>query len=165
MKLDVSREWLSKKLAHCDDANVGAGGTRFEDFQKDMRQRTVTPSALADVPTELGTVVRFVRERRGWSRAELADLADIDLADVEALETQANFDPKPRTVVKLADACHFSREKFIELAKHRLRPGANEERSIRFAASSSSTGSITDAEYEAIRALVEILSEGPSDEL
>jgi hypothetical protein len=87
----------------------------------------------------------------------LADLADVDEADVEAIETQPSHNPTPRTVGQLADACHFSRAKFIELTQHRLTSSANES-SIRYAAKSKSTGSISDEDYEAIRALVEVLS-------
>ena len=161
MKFQISREWLERRLARGDDADIGAGGTPLEQFKKDMEQRTVTPAVLADVPTELGKVVRFVREQRGWSRSELADLADVDEADVEALETEPTYSPTPRTVGQLADACHFSRAKFIELAAHRLTPSANES-SIRYAAKSKGTGSISDEDYEAIRALVEVLSKDDS---
>lgn len=87
----------------------------------------------------------------------MAELADVDEADIELLETLATYDPKPRTVVQLANACHFSREKFIQLANHRFSVAANDI-SLRFAANSKGTDSITDAEYDAIRALVEALS-------
>jgi len=158
MKFQISREWLERRLARGDDADIGAGGTPLEQFEKDMEQRTVTPAVLADVPTELGKVVRFVREQRGWSRSELADLADVDEADVEGLETEPTYKPTPRTVGQLADACHFSRARFIELAEHRLTSSANES-SIRYAAKSKGTRSISDEDYEAIRALVLVLSE------
>lgn len=157
MKFEISREWLLEKLAQCDDTNVGAGGTPIEQFKKDIEQRMVTPSVLADVPTELGKAVRYVREQKGWTRSELADLADIDEAEVASIETRADFDPKPRTVTQLADACHFSRERFIQLAKHRTTLAANEP-SVRYAAKSKGTDSVSDAEYEAIRTLVEVLS-------
>lgn len=157
MRFEVSREWLAKKLALCDDGNVAAGGTSFEQFKKDIEERTVTPSVLSNVPTELGKVVRYVRERKGWTRAELAELADIDEAELELLETQSNYDPRPRTVVQLADVCHFKRDSFIELAKHRLK-AANGDNFVRFAAKSKSTESVSDIEYEAVRALVEYLS-------
>ena len=159
MKLQVSREWLERKLQQGNDANVGAGGTSLEEFKKDMQQRTVTPAVIAEVPTELGQVLRFVREQRGWTRSELADLADVDEAEIEAIETRTTFDPTPRTVGQLADACRFSRIKFIELANHRLKVAANES-VIRYAAKSKGTSSVSDEQYELIRTLVEVLSQG-----
>jgi transcriptional regulator with XRE-family HTH domain len=159
MKLQISREWLERKLQQGDDADVGAGGTPPEQFKKDMQQRTVTPAVLDHVPTELGKVIRFVREQRGWTRSELADLADVDEAEIEALETQTTYDPAPRTVGQLADACHFSRVKFIALANHRLEVAANDG-VIRYAAKSNGTASVSDDQYDLIRALVEVLSQG-----
>lgn len=159
MKLQISHEWLERKLQQGDDADVGAGGTSLEQFKKDMQQRTVTPAVLAEVPTELGKVLRYVREQRGWTRSELADLADVDEAEIEALETQSIYDPAPRTVGQLADACHFSRKRFIELANHRLKVAANDSL-IRYAAKSKGTASVSDEQYELIRALVEVLSQG-----
>jgi transcriptional regulator with XRE-family HTH domain len=162
MKFEISREWLLEKLAHCDDANAGAGGTPIELFKKDIEQRTVTPSVLMDVPTEFGKAVRYVREKRGWTRSELAELADIDEADIESIETKVDYDPKPRTVTQLADACHFSRDRFIQLAKHRSALAANEN-SVRYAAKSKGTDAVSDTEYEAVRALVEVLSKPGND--
>lgn len=156
MKFEISREWLLEKLAHCDDTNVGASGTSLTEFKKDVEQRTVTPAVLTDVPTEFGKTIRFVREQKGWTRSELAELADIDEAEIVSIETSAQFDPTPRTVVQLADVCHFSRNRFIQLANHRTL--ASNESTIRYAAKSGSTATVTDIEYEAIRALVEVLS-------
>ncbi len=159
MKLHISREWLDRKLRQGDDSNIGAGGTSLEKFKKDMQARIVTPSVLVEVPTELGMVVRYVREQRGWTRAELAELADVDESEIDALETSVGYDPTPRTVSQLADACHFSRSKFVELASHRLKIAANDN-SVRFAARSRGTDSVSDEQYELIRALVETLSQG-----
>lgn len=161
MKFEMTREWLAKKLARCDDANVAAGGTPLEDFKRDVERRTVTPSVLDNVPTQLGKAVRYIREQKGWTRAELAQLADVDEADVRQLETQRDFDPSPRTVIQLAQACRFSKEKFIQLAGHRSARAANDN-SVRFAANSGDLASITDDDYETIRALVEVLSQDSS---
>lgn len=158
MKFEMSKEWLARKLAHCSDGYAGAGGTSLEEFKKDVELRTVTPAVLADVPTELGKAIRFVREQKGWTRAELAALADIDEVEVESLESQKEYNPTPRTVIKLADVCHFSRKKFTELAGHRSTSAANDS-AVRFAAKSGHLGTITDDDYEAIRALVEVLSQ------
>lgn len=159
MKLQISREWLERRLQQGDDADVGAGGTSLEKFKKDMKQRTVTPAVLAKVPTDLGRVVRFVREQRGWTRSELADLADVDEVEIEAIETQRTYDPVPRTVGQLADACHFSRIRFMALANHRLEVAANDS-VVRYAAKSNGTASVSDEQYELIRALIEVLSQG-----
>lgn len=158
MKFEITQDWLAKKLAHCDDDSIAVGGTRFEQFKKDVEQRTVTPAVLKNVPTELGKVVRYVREQNGWTRAEMAELADIDETDLESIETQSSYDPRPRTVIQLAEVCHFKRNEFVQLANHRTVVAANDNE-VRFAASSNGTESISEEEYDAIRALVQVLTQ------
>lgn len=163
MKLEITDEWLARKLKRCDDLNVAAEGMTAEQFKKDVEERTVTPSIFGHIPTELGKVVRFVREQHGWTQTELAELADVDAEEIVSLETRMDFDPSPRTVTQLANACHFSRARFIQLANHRRESAANDSE-LRFAAKSKSTEEVTDEEYEAVRALVEVLSQRALDE-
>src|SRR5580658_10497739 len=68
MKLKIDKEWLDRKLAKADDANASAGGTSFEEMKKNVDRRVVTPSSIAGARSELGKVVRFVREKKGISR-------------------------------------------------------------------------------------------------
>lgn len=163
MKFEITHNWLEKKLAHCGEDSIAAGGTPFEQFQKDVEQRTVTPAALENVPTELGKVVRYIREQKGWSRAEMAELADIDEADLESIETLSTYDPRPRTVIQLAEVCRFKRNEFVQLARHRIVAAANDN-ALRFAASSNGTESVSDEEYDAIRALVQVLSQSATED-
>lgn len=85
MKLEIPEEWLVRKLKQCDDLNAAAGGTSIEQFNKDVEERTVTPSVFGHIPTELGKVVRFIREQHGWTRTELDNSAEANGCDDEAL--------------------------------------------------------------------------------
>lgn len=160
MKFENTREWLARKLAHADDTDVAAGGTDFEKLRRDAEARTVTPSVFADVPGQIGRVVRYIREQRGWSQREMADLAAIDEGDVVKIETLAGYQLAPRTLMNLADICGFSRRRFQLLANH-IVPNENHTTNIdllRFAARSKNIGSISVEELEAVRVLVEVLS-------
>lgn len=159
MKLVITQQWLAKKLAHCDDADAAAGGTTIEELRKDVQRRTVTPEVLTAVPTELGKVVRFVREGQGWSLDDIAGLADVDVEEVSLIETRSDYDPSPRTVSRLADVCHFSKSKFIALARHKDVP-MSDRGGVKFAARSNRTDSIALSEFEIIQALVDTLSDG-----
>ncbi|BAN34112.1 hypothetical protein SCD_n00263 [Sulfuricella denitrificans skB26] len=161
MKFEITQEWLAKRLAHCEEDGIAAGGIHLEDFKKDIERRTVTPSVLQNVPTQLGKVVRYVREQKGWTRAEMAELADIDESDLVSIETLSSYDPRPRTVIQLAEVCRFKRNEFVQLANHRTMVAANDN-SVRFAASSNGTESISDEEYDAIRALIQALAQSTS---
>jgi transcriptional regulator with XRE-family HTH domain len=158
MKFVITQEWLAKTLERCGDDCIAVGGTHINDFKKEMELRTVTPAVFRNVPTQLGKVVRFIREQKGWSITEMAELADIDESDLSSIETMSSYDPSPRTVVRLADVCHFKRDEFVRFANHRTGVAANDS-SVRFAASSGKTDSISEDEYDAIRALVEVLTQ------
>ncbi len=160
MKFEQIRDWLARK-AHIEDSCVAAGGVSLDELRHDAEARTVTPAVLADVPTELGRVVRYVREQRGWSRSEIADLADVDLKDVVQIETVVGYSPGPRTLTHLADACGFSRQRFQQLAMHVVPREQSIAGTVQlaFAARSKGLSSISPSDFESIRALVEVLQE------
>jgi transcriptional regulator with XRE-family HTH domain len=166
MNFDNVREWLTRKLQVVDDAGVAAGGTSFADLQRQAASRMVTPATLVEVPTEIGRVVRYVRESHSWSRHELAERATVDEAEVEAIETSRELDIPPRTLVQLADTCGFSRRKFQELAQHFVpyQNGFGALGSLSFAAKSENVAEISRDQFEAVRALVAVLSEKGSGE-
>lgn len=161
MNFESMRDWLARKLTQIDDADAAAGGTSLDALRQDAEARTVTPAVLAEVPTEIGRAVRYVREQRGWSRREMADLANIDEVEVLRVETVVDYVLAPRTVVCLARVCGFSTQRFQQLAKHieiHEHHAANSEQ-FRFAARSNNIGSVSPEEFEAVRALVAVLSE------
>ncbi|MEO6803184.1 MAG: helix-turn-helix transcriptional regulator [Granulicella sp.] len=161
MKLKIDKEWLGRKLERADDAEAAAGGTTLEELKKSVERRVVTPSVLASAKSELGKVVRFVREKRGLSRHELAELATLSESEIEAIETRSNYEPSLRAIVYLADPLGLSRDRLKELAgfvadSHLEAKGTTQ---YQFAANSKSVDTVSDEEYEAVRALVEVLSE------
>jgi transcriptional regulator with XRE-family HTH domain len=160
MKFKITRDWLARRLEHADDSTAAAGGTSLGELEKEAQRRTVTPAVLAEVPTEIGRVLRFVREQRGWTRSTLAELADVDETEIAALETEIEHEPSPRTVIYLADALGFSRTRFQELVGH-VTPRSGSSIGVtrlRFAAHSKASGPVPDEQFEAIRALVDVLS-------
>jgi len=161
MKFKIDKEWLKRKLAKADDAEAGAGGTSFDELKKNVERRTVTPSVIGGAQSELGKVVRFVREKRGITRGELADLTKLREDEIEAIETRRDYEPSLRAVIYLADALDLSRERLKELVGFvaQSRGAAEFSRVRRFAAHSRSLDSVSEEQYEAVRALVEVLSE------
>lgn len=159
MSTKTDPTWLERKLAIAVDEDVDTAGTSLEDLKREIDRRSVTPATIAAVPTELGKVIRFVRERNGLTRQKLAEVADIDEGEIVALETNANATPSPRSLIQLADALELSRQRMKELAGFATRNETNGNNSYRFAAQSNRIDAITDNEYETIRALVEVLSQ------
>lgn len=165
MNFENMRDWLARKLAKNDDTGAAAGGTSLEELRQDAEARTVTPEVLAEVPSEIGKVVRFVREQRGWSRDELAELADLDGVEITRIETVADYNLAPRTVVNLANVCGFSTFRFQQLANHVSIHNyhSDDVQSVRFAARSKSVGRVTQEELHAVSMLVAVLSEKAQD--
>ncbi|QNP41725.1 helix-turn-helix domain-containing protein [Lysobacter solisilvae (ex Woo and Kim 2020)] len=165
MNFETMREWLARKLKHADDTMAAAGGTSLEALQQDARSRIVTPAALAEVPTEIGKVVRYVREQRGWTRGDLAELADIDEIEISLIETLEGQDLSPRSLVNVANVCGFSVTRFQQLAKHvEVRSHYAADKGLRFAARSKNVGAVTQEELDAISALVATLSDKALDD-
>lgn len=161
MKFKFDKEWLARKLERADDAEACAGGTPLDEMKRNVERRVVTPSVLAAAQSELGKVVRFVREMRGLSRRDLAGLATLGEDEIEAIETQQGYSPSLRAVVYLAEPLGLSRDRLKELSGYVKtdRPDAANTSQYRFAANSKPIGSVSEEEYEAVRALVEVLSE------
>jgi HTH-type transcriptional regulator, competence development regulator len=162
MKLNITRAWLEKWLATTGgDSEVGAGARDLAHLKNEVTRRKVTPPALAGASNQLGKAVRFVREKRGWSVNDLARAADVDVAEIEQIESSESPELAPRTAIYLADALGFSRTRMQQFAGHLTAKeglhAANAE--YRFAARSKGTGEISDSEYDAIRALVAVLGE------
>lgn len=161
MRPNITKDWLLSVLAHADDSSAGAGGSSLEEVKKEAEARTVTPTVLEGIPTELGRVVRFKREEKGLSRARLAIAAQIIESEIALIETDPLFQPTPRTIFFLADALDLSRERLKILANHTI--NTSDKTSTRshlpFAAKSAGTASVSLEEYEAVRALVEVLSD------
>jgi len=159
MKIKTDANWLERRLAVAIDEDIDTMGTSLEELKREIDRRSVTPATIAAAPTEFGKVIRFVRERKGLTRQKLAEAAQIDENEITSLETEANARPSPRAVINLADALELSRNRMKELAGLAT---SNQESScshLRFAAQSNRIDSISENEYESIRALVEVLSQ------
>lgn len=159
MNFRTDARWLERQLATADDEQVGTLGSSLEELKRDIDRRSITPATISAAPTELGKVVRFVRERKGWSRQELASASQITEDEIEALETKADASPSPRALIKLADALDLSRSRMTQLAGFVNRRESALMTGERFAAQSNRIDTISDDEYETIRALVEVLSQ------
>ncbi len=159
MKFRTDAKWLERQLARGDDGQVGTAGTSLDDLKRDIDRRSITPATIAAAPTEIGKVVRFVRERKGLSRQELAAVARITEQEVETLETANDVHPSPRSLINLADALELSRSRMAELAGYVQKRESSAPTQERFAAQSKRIDAISDDEYETIRALVDVLSQ------
>jgi transcriptional regulator with XRE-family HTH domain len=159
MKLKTDVNWLERKLAVAIDEDVDTAGTCLEDLKRLIDRRSVTPATIAAAPTELGKVIRFVRERKGLTQDKLAEVAKIDKDEIVSLETKQDARPSPRALINIADALELSRSRMKVLAGFTTNAGESVCADYPFAAKSNRIDSVSEDEYESIRALVEVLSQ------
>lgn len=161
MKSIFTPEWLARKLEHADDSLAGASGTTLEQLRKETEALAVTPTVFGNTQNNVGMVVRFVREERGWTKQQLADIASVDVAHIEAIETQVSFSLPPRSVSYLAEALGFSKQRFQEMVGHVVKrdQAASNSSAYQFIANSKGNQRLSDKQYEAVALLVKMLTE------
>lgn len=165
MELKITSEWLDRKLK-VDDSADDAGCMTMDEVLREADALLVTPSVL-ESETQLGKVIQFVREAKGWTQERLASLADIENSEVVEIETARNYVPKARTIYRLAQTLDFSHKMLMELVGlSEANPGVAEQKQAyyQFAAHSKHVSELTGDDYDTIRTLVQILSDKSDDE-
>lgn len=107
-----------------------------------------------------GRFVEFARRRRGLSVERLAQEADVDLAEIIAVECDPDKQPEGRTVHQLARVLGVSSEKLLELSGLvEPKDPTLGEAALRFAARSEPTAQLSPAEREAFEEFAKVLEE------
>lgn len=113
-----------------------------------------------ELPRVLGRLIEFARRAKGLSLEDLAREADVDPAEVVAIERDMDAAPAPGTVSKLAHALALPPAKLLELsglaACHDEVLG---KAALRFAARSGPTTELSAQEREALDEFVRVLAE------
>lgn len=147
-----SREWL-RQIADVEDAcpSVSVGG-----LASDFNLLTAIPGESQRV---FGRLIEFARRKNSLTVEQLAAKADIDLAVIVDIETQASPTPNVRTVYQLANALELPPARLMEVAGlAKPRPEINSA-AIKFAARSESTAKLTSEEKDALEEFVKVLVE------
>lgn len=144
--------WL-RRMADAEDkcVSVSVGGLAH-DFG--MFQPTV-----AETPRVFGRLIEYARRERGMSVEALANAANVDLAEIVAIETEHDALPKPRTVYQLAQVLKLPASRLTELAGLAQPRRSLSEAAVRFAARSEPTTKLSDDEKEAFEEFVKVLAE------
>ena len=148
-----NREWL-RRMADAEDRceSVAVGGLAHDLGM--LRRAGPEPLRV------FGRFIEFARRARALSVEKLAAAADVDLAELVAIERDEDVTPTPRTVYQLARLLGLSTGKFMELAglaepkDQKLRQAA-----LEFAARSEPTTKLSNAEREALEKFVQVLVE------
>lgn len=157
MKIEFSKEWCISQARLEAGAEVGAGTIAFDPIflSAETNVKPVDRSRLA-----FQTFVVLYRRNMNLSRMQLAEQAKIDLAELEGIESDADYDPETRTLYQLSQVFGVSQQKLMALAgKTQPKDVSFLDEAVRYAARSESISKLTPDEQAALDGLISVLSE------
>ena len=154
--MNRDRKWILAKAKEEADGFVCVGGL--------VHAMTPTePAASAHRHSErlaFAKLIQLNRRKHRLSSERLAELADVELAELVAIECGEGQTPEPRTVHQLARVLGLPAQKLMQLSGLVV---ARDERlvqsAVRFAARSESIEKLTPTEQDALDEFVKILAE------
>ena len=163
MKLHFTSDWLRSHIENDPDIECEAG---FPLLGAEPLNQFVGAASHApqENEPELKTAVLFqlVRQLRRWdglTRAQLAAIIRIDAKEVEAIEAQPEYVPKPRTVHQLADYLGVPAKAVEQLTSAAHAPSDSlAEAAHRFVASSDDLSKLSKAEKKLLDDFVKVLA-------
>lgn len=145
-------DWLRRMAEaedRCESISVGGLAADTGAFR--------TPAT--EPPRVFGRFLEFARRERAMSVEALAESANVDLAELVAIETEKLQSPTPRTVYQLAMVLKIPPETMSEIAGLTQPRSAVSEAAVRFAARSEPTAKLTEGERHAFEEFVKVLVE------
>jgi transcriptional regulator with XRE-family HTH domain len=163
MKLNISNEWLAKRAAIEEGHDVSAGhvdleGLLFDAKTKEPSAANVTPIELEGPRTAFGRLINLWRRKKGFRLDQLAERADVELAELIAIEQDVRYIPEPRTVFQLAKTLSLPNERLLQLSGNVIVRDSNlGHEAVRFAARADSVEKLTKDEQVALEEFVKFL--------
>lgn len=158
MKFEFSKDWCLRMAQVGGDDEIGAGLVAADPVFDGEAQPVA--SSAEEPSVAFGRFVRLMRRNHGLTIEKLAETADIEIAELVAIEDNARHKPEVRTVYQLANFFRVSRPNLMQIAglvvaqDNRL---VNE--AARFAARSDPVAALTPEERAALDAFVAVLGE------
>ena len=170
LNIDVTSEWAIQQAKTEPDVgitSVGGLAHRINELETpgDRARRieneiAARPAMSADPKRQsLGKFVELSRRRMRLSVEQFAQNADVDLAELLAIEKAEDIAPEPRTIYQLASVLRIDVGPLLELAGLAAQKSADlTETAVRFAARSEPMDALTKEEDEALNWFVEQLT-------
>ena len=155
MKLNPDRDWLLKKAEQEDNQIVSVGGLvcRIAMEANDVQEIPESTRRVA-----FSRFIEFSRRRLRLTVEQLAERADVDVAELVELEEGDSTSPEPRTIFKLSDALKVPQERLMVLSGlSRPRDQSLQAATVRFAARSEPVNVLSAEEEEALQEYVNVL--------
>lgn len=164
MKINLSKEWLTKRADSDNMAEVSAGFFNLGMLNAKVGGSHDNLSRLSPEQESsrlaFGKLINLSRRKKGLRIDELADRAKVDLVEIVEIEKNPGFIPEVRTVFQLAQVLGLSNERLLQLSGNTdVRDSSLGQEAIRFAALSESVEKLNKDEQRALEEFVKFLGE------
>ncbi len=167
MEMRITPEWLRNKINKEPDLDFEAG-TPIDLLQSiDMflpsnivRSKPVDEKRNLKRQHAFGLMVNHLRLRDNMTIERLSVNANIVTEELEAIEQDPHYQPRPRTVIQLAKTFNIAPAKMMKLSGvATVVDSALEDAALKFAAKSAGVSSLNDEERESLNDFVKFLNE------
>ena len=164
MKTNITKEWLKKRAAVDEMAEVSCGYLNLDMLgaEPGHDQAAASRGSFEQDSSRVafGKLINLWRRKKGLRMEELAIKARIDLAELIEIEKTIDFIPEPRTVYQLAQVLGLPNQRLLQLSGNTVArdPSLGQE-AVRFAARSDSVQKLNKSEQQALEEFVKLLSD------
>lgn len=165
MPMRVTKEWLRRRIEADPDVETEAGLpiTKAEVLQAFLPVERKAAPARARGAAEgsvLGTLLRQLRRRDNMQLARLATEARVPEDELQAIEQDRSFMPKPRTIHRLAIYYKIAPRALLKLSPAAAeRDEGLDEAALHFAASAEGLTKLDKDERKRLNEFIKILSD------
>ena len=159
MKIKITKEWLEKRAARDEKAEVSSGGLDVEELKREANSLRQTPYELERLVSAFGKLIHFRRLEMGFSISRLAQSADIGPEEIESIENVIGYQVEPRTVFQLAKTLKLPEKQLMRLSGQLYIGDTIFRNQVeRFAARAKCVDQLTDDEHAVLREFVRFLA-------
>jgi transcriptional regulator with XRE-family HTH domain len=169
MKLHFTNDWLRSQIDLDADIECDAGvpvhdTSPLERFlQSKLNQQTGEPAPEQKMAV-LHVLVHQLRRRDNLTVSQLAERIRVEAAELETIERDRDYVPRPRTLHMLASYMKVSTQAVQSLTSDAIARNDNvTEAALKFAASSKDLSSLTSAERRGLNNFVKFLADYKSE--
>lgn len=160
MKLNLTKAWYESEVVDEEVTSITAGIPDSEPFLAEANERRQAFTRCASTSPPFARLINLRRRAFEFSLAELADKADIDLAELNMIEHGSEYKPEQRTVLKLAETLDLPVERLFEISGLTApMSGRINEVANRFTARSGPVDKLSPEEAESLREYMKYLND------
>lgn len=153
-KIEFTKDWCLQMAEREGDMDISAGS------QTDVEAEPTVGGQDEQRRVAFRRFVSLMRRKRGLSLEKLAEEADVELADLLAIEEEPHHTPEPRTVSQLAQVFRVPPKGLLQLSGLTQRRDLQfTEEAVRFAARSEPVEKLSKEEAAALEGFISVLAQ------